>query len=76
MPEDINLDDLPDTNETVAKPKVKSATPVWMLAMVIIAFICFALTLTFQFLEYRYLRGTGTSESDPYAGQALIRPNS
>ncbi|MDA3872703.1 MAG: hypothetical protein PF795_01945 [Kiritimatiellae bacterium] len=73
MPDDIDLDDLPDVEETQTTPKVKSATPVWMVAMVIIAFICFAATLTFQFLEYRYWRGASPSESDPYAGQTLIR---
>lgn len=81
MPEDINLDDLPDTDlpdteEKVEKPKIKSATPAWMVAMVIIAFICLAAALTFQFLEYRYVRGAAASENDPYAGHVLIRPTS
>lgn len=74
MPDDINLDELPDVQEPKAAPKIKSATPVWMVAIVALAFICFAATLTFQFLEYRYLRGSTPSESDPYAGQILIRP--
>jgi hypothetical protein len=76
MSDDINLDDLPDVNEEQAKPKVKSPSPVWMVVMVIIAFICFAATLTFQILEYRYLRGASPSDTDPYAGQVLIRPTS
>lgn len=72
MPDDINLDDLPDVKEPATPPKIKSATPVWMVAMVIIAFFCLASALTFHFLEYRYLRGASPSESDPYAVQALL----
>ena len=63
---DIQMDDEPET------VKVKSATPVWMVAMVIIAFALFTATLVMQFMEYQYLRGGSASESDPYAAAVLI----
>jgi hypothetical protein len=63
---DFQLDDEPKAG------KVKSATPAWMVAMVIIAFVFYTAMLVLQFMEYKYLRGGSASESDPYAAPVLI----
>lgn len=65
---DIQIDEEPEV------VKVKSATPLWMVAMVIIAFVFFTAALVMQFMEYQYLRGGSASESDPYAAQVLLPP--
>jgi len=69
---DIQLDGLEEA--PAAKPK--GGTPVWMVAMVILAFVFFATTLALQFMEFRYHRGGAISETDPYAGEVLLRPAS
>ncbi len=63
---DIEIDEEP-------KPvKQKSATPLWMGIVVIVAFVCITTTLILQFMEYKYLRGAPLIEKDNYATQMLF----
>lgn len=64
MADDIQLDAAP------AKPK--SATPPWMVAAVIVSFVCLIAALTLQLMEYSYHRGGAPSPDDPYKGPTLI----
>lgn len=61
-----------EIEEAPVAVKAKNATPAWMVAMVIIAFVCYTAMLVLQFMEFRYLRGGSVSESDPYAAEVLI----
>jgi len=66
---DIQLDD-----DIKLTSKSQDGTPSWMVALVVIPFLCLLAVAAMQFIEYRYYRGVGASESDPYAEPALIPP--
>ena len=72
--DDIQLDETPAPIAPPTPAKPKSATPVWMVILVVLAFGCLVRTLTLQYLEFSYLRGGAASETDPYAAPALIPP--
>jgi len=77
MSDEIEIDETPETAKPTPVPvKPKKAAPVWAVILVILSFGCLVGVLTLQFLEYRYLRGAGPSETDPYAAQVLIPPRS
>lgn len=63
---DIEIDDAPKD------PKAKSAVPVWMAVLVVVSFLCLVATVALQFMEYQYLRGASSSETDTYASRVLI----
>lgn len=61
---DIELDEY-------EKPKPQGGVPAWALILVIVAFLCLAATLTLQWLEYDYMRGTDLL-GGPYAQAELL----
>lgn len=64
---DIQLD-----NDMEMNARESDSIPSWAVALVIVPFVCFLVVLVLQFMEYQYYRGTGPSETDPYAAPVMI----
>jgi hypothetical protein len=52
MSDDIQIDETGEES-TPVPTKVKSATPAWVVLLVILTFACLAGTLALQFLEFQ-----------------------
>jgi hypothetical protein len=57
-----------DIGRAPAKPKVSGG----MVTLVVLTFLCFAAAISLQAIEYYYMRGKVSSDTDVHAAKVLL----